>query len=75
MKLLAFALALCAAPAFAFAGDHSPAQPHEPTIVDRYIARSSGKTTCCKKCTTGVPCGNTCISERKTCRSGPGCAC
>jgi hypothetical protein len=31
--------------------------------------------TCCKVCTTGKPCGNTCIAVRDTCYAGPGCAC
>ncbi len=31
--------------------------------------------SCCKVCTTGCPCGDSCISCSKTCRKGPGCAC
>ena len=30
---------------------------------------------CCKICTVGKACGNTCISRDKTCHVGPGCAC
>jgi hypothetical protein len=30
---------------------------------------------CCKTCTVGKACGNTCISRDKTCHVGPGCAC
>jgi hypothetical protein len=30
---------------------------------------------CCKICDKGQACGNTCISHRKTCQSGRGCAC
>jgi hypothetical protein len=30
---------------------------------------------CCKVCTVGKPCGNTCIRESDTCHVGPGCAC
>ncbi|PCC70126.1 hypothetical protein SAMN02745121_03553 [Nannocystis exedens] len=30
---------------------------------------------CCKYCSTGKPCGNTCIARNKTCHKGPGCAC
>lgn len=37
---------------------------------DRPQARS-----CCKICTTGKACGDTCISRSNTCRKGPGCAC
>jgi len=31
--------------------------------------------TCCKICTTGKACGDTCISRSYTCHVGPGCAC
>ncbi len=30
---------------------------------------------CCKICRKGKPCGNSCISQRYTCRKPPGCAC
>lgn len=30
---------------------------------------------CCKVCTTGQACGDSCISWDKTCHKGPGCAC
>ncbi len=30
---------------------------------------------CCRVCTTGKACGNSCISRSYTCRRGPGCAC
>lgn len=30
---------------------------------------------CCKICTTGKACGNSCISRSYTCHKGPGCAC
>ena len=32
-------------------------------------------TACCKICTVGIACGNTCISARYTCHVGAGCAC
>lgn len=35
---------------------------------------SSGRA-CCKHCSKGVPCGNSCISASKTCHQPPGCAC
>jgi hypothetical protein len=31
--------------------------------------------TCCRVCTTGKPCGNSCINVNLTCNVGPGCAC
>lgn len=30
---------------------------------------------CCKVCTTGKACGNSCISRSYTCHKAPGCAC
>ena len=30
---------------------------------------------CCRVCTRGKACGNSCISASYTCRRGPGCAC
>jgi len=30
--------------------------------------------SCCKVCSVGKACGNTCISRDKTCHVGPGCA-
>jgi hypothetical protein len=30
---------------------------------------------CCKICTVGKACGNTCISKNDICHIGPGCAC
>ena len=38
-------------------------------------ANSSKRDGCCKVCTTGKPCGDTCISEADTCRTVGGCAC
>ena len=31
--------------------------------------------SCCKVCTTGKACGDSCISQSYTCHKGPGCAC
>jgi hypothetical protein len=30
---------------------------------------------CCRVCTSGKACGNTCIQETKACNKGKGCAC
>lgn len=35
--------------------------------------RESG--SCCRVCTTGKPCGDSCISRSFTCRQPAGCAC
>lgn len=32
-------------------------------------------SVCCRVCTTGKACGNSCIARDKTCNSPPGCAC
>src|SRR5438067_6391804 len=34
-----------------------------------------GTKNCCKVCTMGKACGDTCISRQYTCHVGPGCAC
>jgi hypothetical protein len=31
--------------------------------------------SCCKTCSKGKACGNSCISRRLTCHKPPGCAC
>ena len=31
--------------------------------------------SCCRVCTTGKPCGDSCISRNSTCTKGSGCAC
>lgn len=30
---------------------------------------------CCRRCSRGKPCGDSCISRDKQCHKGPGCAC
>lgn len=44
-------------------------EPASPTF-----SRPSTRT-CCKHCTKGIPCGDTCIAANRTCHAGPGCAC
>ncbi len=36
---------------------------------------SASPSGCCKVCTEGKACGDTCIARDKTCEVGPGCAC
>jgi hypothetical protein len=31
--------------------------------------------SCCRYCSVGKPCGDSCISLDKNCNKGPGCAC
>lgn len=51
----------------------------QPAPVARPVSdaevESPPSRRCCKICTKGIPCGNTCISASKTCHKGPGCAC
>jgi len=44
----------------------APAQP--PT-------QAQPQRTCCRVCSSGKPCGNSCIAANRTCRQPPGCAC
>ena len=36
---------------------------------------TSGSGGCCRYCSTGKPCGDSCISRSSTCHVGAGCAC
>lgn len=33
------------------------------------------RSNCCRVCSTGKACGNSCIARSRTCRQPPGCAC
>lgn len=41
----------------------------------REAAAEEDTRQCCRYCTTGQPCGNSCIAAWKTCHKGRGCAC
>lgn len=43
---------------------------HQQAEEERVETRS-----CCKVCSTGYACGDSCISRSKSCHKGPGCAC
>jgi hypothetical protein len=45
-----------------------------PTVEERTTPPESA-AACCRVCTTGKACGNSCISRSKTCRKPSGCAC
>ena len=36
---------------------------------------TASRPGCCKVCTTGKPCGDTCIDDDKVCHQTTGCAC
>jgi hypothetical protein len=51
-----------------------------PPMANRLLTPSSTAPaghalTCCKVCSVGKACGNTCIAREKTCHVGQGCAC
>lgn len=71
--LLAFAM-LIASPAMA--ADYTPWPERDvarPSLSD--LRPVKGDDACCKHCSKGQPCGNTCISAKSKCKSPPGCAC
>ncbi|MDX2073028.1 MAG: hypothetical protein SFX19_01530 [Alphaproteobacteria bacterium] len=52
-----------------------PAQVEKQTKTEpTQKSQPSGKY-CCKYCSKGKPCGNSCISARYNCHKPPGCAC
>lgn len=63
------AVLLCAAPSLA--GPAVGGCPARASHHGLWLAQ----TMCCKVCTTGEACGNSCISKSKTCHKGKGCAC
>lgn len=47
-----------------------------PAPAPVYVAPTPAPArTCCRVCTTGKACGNSCIARNRTCRQPPGCAC
>ena len=75
MRSLALVVALFSIPAFA--ADYSP-WPDSPVgkpVVAEWVELAQQRQECCKHCTKGQPCGNTCISTKAKCKSPPGCAC
>ncbi|HEX6963766.1 MAG TPA: hypothetical protein VF175_18000 [Lacipirellula sp.] len=87
--VLATAIAIGASPTTWAAGDkpvaHQTAVPAALLELARPAAEPSGQIEgrtlaatakeCCKHCSKGKPCGNSCIARNKTCRQPPGCAC
>ncbi|MFN3387816.1 MAG: hypothetical protein ACK40O_02725 [Allosphingosinicella sp.] len=48
-----------------------------PASLNPCAAGAAGATAaaCCKICSKGKACGNSCIARDKTCHKGKGCAC
>lgn len=55
----------------------APARPRGRAVERRAPEPdwTDGGGGCCKVCSTGQACGDSCISRKKVCRKGPGCAC
>jgi hypothetical protein len=91
IALLLAALALTSLCAASGGGDKSPSATntlhvftHESPARSPEFLASLGLTqptavatqqACCKICSAGKACGNTCIARDKICHVGPGCAC
>jgi hypothetical protein len=74
MRTLALVVALLSVPAFAADYTPWPGRGSEPIASER-IELAQQSQVCCKKCTKGQPCGNSCISASAKCKQPPGCAC
>lgn len=59
-------------------GDHiawSWSLARSQSAIGTACASPARARPCCRVCSTGKACGNSCISRRYTCRRPPGCAC
>ncbi|HZG09407.1 MAG TPA: hypothetical protein VEZ70_10560 [Allosphingosinicella sp.] len=46
-----------------------------PAPFDPCAGAAFAQSRCCKMCSAGKACGDSCISRDKTCHKGKGCAC
>ena len=46
-----------------------------PEILNQSLPISVQNAACCRVCTKGKACGDSCINRSYTCTKGPGCAC
>lgn len=60
-------------------GGGSSSEPRDPvggsSSVTPRSSQEDGPSGCCRTCSQGKACGNSCISRQLTCRVGSGCAC
>jgi hypothetical protein len=49
--------------------------PRAPVKIEGKTLAAEPEKQCCKHCSKGKPCGNSCIAKSKTCHQPPGCAC
>jgi hypothetical protein len=60
----------------AFAADYSPWPGQgDRAIASEWVEQAQQGQSCCKRCTKGKPCGNSCIAANSKCKQPPGCAC
>jgi hypothetical protein len=75
--LTVVAMSLSATPVAA--ANYSPWADRPRSAVERLsielVKSKKGSDICCKHCTKGQPCGNSCISIKDKCHKPPGCAC
>ena len=57
------------------AGDLAAVQKQPQASPAPLVTPTDGEGYCCKICTKGKACGDSCIARWKTCHVGPGCAC
>jgi hypothetical protein len=74
MRSLALVVALLSFPAFAADYTPWPGKGAAP-VASQWIELAQQGQSCCKRCTKGQPCGNSCIAASVKCKQPPGCAC
>lgn len=74
MRALALVVGLLSIPAFAADYTPWPGRSDEPAASE-WVELVQQAQACCKHCSKGKPCGNTCISASSKCKQPPGCAC
>jgi hypothetical protein len=72
IRIRASVLGLLLATATANLGGEASAGAWDPRVPAADTAAGAG---CCRICTQGKACGNSCISREKQCHQPPGCAC
>jgi hypothetical protein len=71
MPTSAFDLADMSARPSPFPVQSDVSQSTVPDVLAQFLISDA----CCKHCSTGYACGNSCISRSKQCHKGRGCAC
>jgi hypothetical protein len=72
--VLALVVALLSVPSFA--AEYTPWRGCDVVAPSLLFQRvKSSDDGCCKHCTKGQPCGDSCIAATAKCKQPPGCAC